>query len=146
MSTTVTITRIVYATATSKEDFDALARHAKAVGWLRKDLWHRFGGKAIKFPFKHIRYKTTRLYENLSEMGFGKIDGTVRNESIKDILNDIKACKAAAIEMMKGRISARLVSEGIPEKKRKTELSKRMRLIRTGSYEKDPFLDRKSVV
>ena len=46
MSTTVTITRIVYATATSKEDFDALARHAKAVGWLRKDLWHRFGGKA----------------------------------------------------------------------------------------------------
>lgn len=143
MSTTVTITRIVYATATSKEDFDALARHAKAVGWLRKDLWHRFGGKAImQFPFKDIRCKTTRLYENLSEMGFGKIDGTVRNESIKDILNDIKACKAAAIEMMKGRISARLVSEGIPEKKRKTELSKRMRLIRTGSYEKDPFLHR----
>lgn len=106
MSTTVTITRIVYATATSKEDFDALARHAKAVGWLRKDLWHRFGGKAImQFPFKDIRCKTTRLYENLSEMGFGKIDGTVRNESIKDI----KACKAAAIEMMKGRISARLV-------------------------------------
>ena len=137
MSTTVTITRIVYATATSKEDFDALARHAKAVGWLRKDLWHRFGGKAImQFPFKDIRCKTTRLYENLSEMGFGKIDGTVRNESIKDILNDIKACKAAAIEMMKGRISARLVSEGIPEKKRKTELSKRMRLIQTGSYEK----------
>ena len=34
MSTTVTITRLVYATATSKEDFDALARHAKAVGWL----------------------------------------------------------------------------------------------------------------
>jgi hypothetical protein len=52
------------------------------------------------------------------------------------------ACKAAAIEMMKGRISACLVSEGIPEKKRKTELSKRMRLIRTGSYEKDPFLHR----
>lgn len=93
MSTTVTITRIVYATATSKEDFDALARHAKAVGWLRKDLWHRFGGKAImQFPFKDIRCETTRLYENLSEMGFGKIDGTVRNESIKDILNDIKAC------------------------------------------------------
>ncbi len=44
--------------------------------------------------------------------------------------------------MMKGKISARLVSEGIPEKKRKTELSKRMRLIRTGSYEKDPFLHR----
>ena len=88
----------------------------------------------MQFPFKDIRCKTTRLYENLSEMGFGKIDGTVRNESIKDI----KACKAAAIEMMKGRISARLVSEGIPEKKRKTELSKRMRLIRTGSYEKDP--------
>ena len=44
----------------------------------------------MQFPFKDIRCKTTRLYENLSEMGFGKIDGTVRNESIKDILNDIK--------------------------------------------------------
>ena len=47
MSTTVTVTRIVYAAATSKEDFDVLARHAKTVGWLRKDLWHRFGGKVI---------------------------------------------------------------------------------------------------
>ena len=72
----------------------------------------------MKIPFADIRKRTTRLYANLSNIGFSNIDGTVRNESVKDILNDIKTYKEAAIEKIKRKVSARLEYEGIPEKDR----------------------------
>lgn len=143
MNAPIIVTGILDASTTSTEDFELLTRHAKAIEWLRKDIWQRFGGKAfMKIPFGDIRKRTTRLYANLSNIGFSNIDGTVRNESVKDILNDIKTYKEAAFEKIKRKVSARLEYEGIPKKDRRRELSKRMELIRSGNYEQNSFLHR----
>lgn len=95
------VTRMIWADA-SDQDFQILRAQADCMGRIRRDVWHRYGGKA---PFVKtlgtMRKETAVLYASK----FPDLDGTVRNESVKDILNDIFTYKAAAEVIIKRKIS-----------------------------------------
>ena len=132
------VTRMIWADA-SDQDFQILRAQADCMGRIRRDVWHRYGGKA---PFVKtlgtMREETTVLFASK----FPDLDGTVRNESVKDILNDIFTYKAAAEVIIKRKISKRLVYENIPAGKRKDEFNRRFGLVKKGDYEKCPYLHR----
>ena len=123
----------------SDQDLQILRTQADRMAWIRRDVWHRCGGKA---PFVKslgtMREETTVLYASK----FPDLDGTVRSESVKDILNDIFTYKAAAEVIIKRKISKRLDYEGIPAGKRKDEFNRRFRLVKNGNYEQTPYLHR----
>ena len=134
----LTVTRMIWADA-SDQDLQILRTQADRMAWIRRDVWHRCGGKA---PFVKslgtMREETTVLYASK----FPDLDGTVRSESVKDILNDIFTYKAAAEVIIKRKISKRLDYEGIPASKRKDEFNRRFRLVKNGNYEQTPYLHR----
>ena len=123
------VTRMIWAEA-SDQDLQILRTQADRMAWIRRDVWHRCGGKA---PFVKslgtMREETTVLYASK----FPNLDGTVRNESVKDILNDIFTYKAAAEVIIKRKISKRLLYEKIPAGKRKDELNPRLGLFKKGN-------------
>ncbi len=85
-----TSTRIIYAD-TPKE----LLPICKAVGYIRADIWRRYGG------LKTARKTTNDIRNEISSLAlYSKlpIDGTIRNESTKDIVNDVFLYRAAAQE------------------------------------------------
>ena len=82
-----TSTRIIYAD-TPKE----LLPICKAVGYIRADIWRRYGG------LKTARKTTNDIRNEISSLAlYSKlpIDGTIRNESTKDIVNDAFLYRAA---------------------------------------------------
>ena len=94
-----TSTRIIYAD-TPKE----LLPICKAVGYIRADIWRRYGGlKTVGKSSNDIRNEISSLalYSNLP------IDGTIRNESTKDIVNDVFLYRAAAQEKVRRAIYAK---------------------------------------
>ena len=123
----------------SDQDLQILRVQADCMAWIRRDVWHRYGGKA---PFvktlETMRKETTVLYASR----FPNLDGTIKNESIKDILNDICTSKAASEVIIKRKLSKRLEYEKIPEKQRKDEFKRRFALVKNGKYEQCPYLHR----
>ena len=94
-----TSTRIIYAD-TPRE----LLPICKTVGYIRADVWRRYGGlKTGGKSLNDIRNEISRLalYSNVS------IDGTIRNESTKDIVNDVFLYRAAAQQKVRKSIHAR---------------------------------------
>ena len=122
------VTRMIWADA-SDQDLQILRTQADRIAWIRRDVWHRYGGKA---PFVKtlgtMRKETSVLYAAT----FPDLDGTVRNESVKDILNDIFTYKAAAEVIIKRKISKRLVYEQVPAGQRKDEFNRRFGLVKKG--------------
>ncbi len=79
------VTRILYAKC---ERMDLVEKICAGIGFIRHDLWQRFG--AIKYRLRtlnELRGTVTRgqFYKDIA------IDGTIKNESVKDIINDILA-------------------------------------------------------
>ena len=69
----------------------ALKPIAKTIGWMRNDIWHRFGALAgAKEDTRKLRSKCVPLYKHLA------VDGTIRSENTMDTLNNIKAYREAA--------------------------------------------------
>ena len=122
-----TSTRIIYAD-TLKE----LLPICKAVGYIRADIWRRYGGLGtVGKSAKDIRSEISNLalYSNLP------IDGTIRNESTKDIVNDIFLYRAAAQKKVRSAIYTRAKDD-------EAERTRLYKLLQQGEWTQDNFLHR----
>jgi hypothetical protein len=95
----VKVTRILQADAP-----DGLEAICKAMGFVRADIWRRFGalgtvGKKADAIRKTIT--AASLYTGLP------VDGTIRAETTKDVVNDILTYKAAALVKVRQAVAAR---------------------------------------
>ncbi|MCD8504902.1 MAG: hypothetical protein LRY49_07935 [Burkholderiaceae bacterium] len=109
------VTRTIYADVPP-----GLAAICKAAGFLRADIWRRYGalgnvGKSASFMRTEIVKQKT--YDTLH------IDGTIRAETTKDVVNDILTYKAAAKLKVRQSIAKRTSDES--ERKRLYILLKR---------------------
>jgi hypothetical protein len=109
------VTRIIYADAPQE-----LVVICKAVGFLRADIWRRYGalgnvGASVSTMRSEIVEK--KIYDALM------IDGTIRAETTKDIVNNIVTYKAAAKLKVRQAIAKRTTDE--LERKRLYTLLKR---------------------
>ena len=82
----------------------ALAGVCKAMGFVRADIWRRYGamgtvGKNANAIRKEI--SAASLYDGLF------VDGTIRAETTKDIINDVLLYKAAALVKVRQAVAAR---------------------------------------
>lgn len=82
----------------------ALLGVCKAMGFVRADIWRRYGalgnvGKNANGIRKEI--SAAGLYDKLP------VDGTIRSETTKDIVNDILLYKAAAMVKVRQAVAAR---------------------------------------
>lgn len=93
------VTRTIFADAPP-----ALASICSATGFLRADIWRRFGALGMNGKSAlDIRLAITDggFYAVLA------VDGTIRNETTKDAINDIVLYKAAAKERVRRAIAGR---------------------------------------
>ena len=110
---------------------DALRTICKAMGYVRADIWRRYGalgtvGKSANDIRKKI--SSARLYSGLP------VDGTLRNETTKDIVNDVLLYKAAAMQKVRKAIAARTSDE--------SERKRLYTLLRKDQWLTDNFLHR----
>ena len=113
---------------------DALRSICRAMGTVRADIWRRYGalgtvGKSANEVRKEI--SAARLYVDLP------VDGTIRNETTKDIVNDILLYKAAAMQRVRKAIAARADEE--------SERKRLYTLLRKDQWLTDNFLHRQCV-
>ena len=104
----------------------------KAVGYIRADIWRRYGGlKTVGKSSNDIRNEISglALYSKLP------IDGTIRNESTKDIVNDVFLYRAGAQQKVRKAIHARA-------KGHEAELTRLYELLQRGEWTQDNFVHR----
>ena len=108
-----------------------LAPICRTIGYLRADIWRRYGalgnvGRSALDIRKDIIARN--LYGSLP------VDGTIRNETTKDVVNDILTYKAAA---------KRKVRQAIAQRTSDPDERKRLyALLKNDQWQKDPFLHR----
>ncbi|MCR1356120.1 transposase [Acidithiobacillus ferrooxidans] len=122
----ITVTRTLQADVP-----DALRTICKAMGYVRADIWRRYGalgtvGKSANDIRKEI--SSASLYSGLP------VDGTIRNETTKDIVNDVLLYKAAAMQKVRKAIAARTGDEA--------ERKRLFTLLRKDQWFTDNFLHR----
>ena len=110
---------------------EALHSICKAMGYVRADIWRRYGalgtvGKSANGIRKEI--SAAGLYSALP------VDGTIRNETTKDIVNDVLIYKAAAMQKVRKAIAARTGNEA--------ERKRLFTLLRNDQWLTDNFLHR----
>lgn len=101
------------------------------MGYIRSDIWRRYGalctlGKSALDIRKEI--SAEELYSSLP------VDGTIRNETTKDIVNDVLLYKAAAVQEVRKAIAART--------KDPIERKRLFRLLKCDQWLTDNFLHR----
>lgn len=118
------VTRILFA-ATDP----ALLPICKAVAFMRADIWRRYGALGtVGKKLNSIKPDFPALYGHLD------LDGTIRAETSKDVLNDIYTYKAAAKEKAKKAIRNRTAD--------KAELKRLYTLLKRDDWLSDNFLHR----
>jgi len=110
---------------------DGLHSICNALGYVRADIWRRYGalgtvGKSANDVRKEI--SAASLYSALP------VDGTIRNETTKDIVNDVLLYKAAAMQKVRKAIAARTGNEA--------ERKRLFMLLRKDQWLTDNFLHR----
>jgi hypothetical protein len=108
----------------------ALLPICKTAGFMRADIWRRYGalGTHAQTTTHDIRKDFAALYGHLL------IDGTIRNETAKDAINDIFTYRAAAMAKVEQAIFRRTNDE--------TERKRLFALLKRGEWLSDPFLHR----
>ncbi len=110
---------------------DALHGICKAMGFVRADIWRRYGGLGTTGkPASDLRREITakRLYRDLP------VDGTIRNETTRDVVNDVLPYKAAGMQKVRQAIAVRTTDP--------TERKRLFALLRGGQWLTDNFLHR----
>ncbi|MFP3551115.1 transposase [Paraburkholderia sp. SIMBA_049] len=123
-----TITRILHATPSS---MPALRAVCKAITFVRADLWRRYGGLGtVGRNAVAIRKEVTAggWYASLP------VDGTIRAETTKDVVNDILTYKAAACAKVRQAIAKRTSDEA--------ERKRLFTLLRKDQWLDDSYLHR----
>jgi hypothetical protein len=109
---------------------EALRHIARVIGGMRADIWHRFGGlKAVGRSVPEVKPAVPKLYRSLP------VDGTIRSETAKDVLNDVKAFEAASKQKVRQAIHRRTGAD-------KAEAKRLYRLLRQDLWLADNFLHR----
>ena len=103
----------------------------KTMGYVRADIWRRYGalgnvGKSASDIRREITEKN--LYSGLL------VDGTIRAETTKDIVNDVLLYKAAAVTRVRKSVAARSKDE--------TERKLLYTVLRKDEWTNNPFLHR----
>ena len=131
-----TVTRILYA---ESQDLPLLEHTARVVGSMRKDLWQKFGGcQTFGRKLGDCRKRwSTDPYKHRG------LDGTVANESAKDIINDIFTYREAAMLAVYRDLRARLLREGVPQKDAARGARERLGKLSTGEWLCDSYLHRR---
>lgn len=122
-----TSTRVIYA-----DTPEELLPICKAVGYIRADIWRRYGGLGtVGMSSNDVRSEISglALYSNLP------IDGTIRNESTKDIVNDVFLYRTSAQQKVRKAIYVRA-------KDNEAERTRLYTLLRRGEWTQDNFLHR----
>lgn len=121
----MTVSRII--TAQSDSQLDKIAA---ILGWMRSDIWHRFGALAqAKHSLSDLRKRVPGLYKHLP------VDGTIRAATGKDTFDDLKACLAASKQMVRKAIHRRAAGDKVEAKRLYT-------LLKQNKWLEDPFLHR----
>ena len=110
---------------------EPLAAICKAAGYIRADIWRRYGALGtIGVTASAIRTEivATKIYDSLH------IDGTIRAETTKDIVNDILTYKAAAKLKVRQAIARRTDVE--------SERKRLYTLLKLDQWLAEPFLHR----
>lgn len=124
-------TRILYAKCDNPDDLARLKATCSGVGRMRAAIWQRWGGLGtVGKSVNDVRRKITaaKMFEKLG------IDGTVRAESTKDIVNDIFTYRKAAESAVRGKIYRRYQSDD----ERRLMYAK----LRSGEWLEEPYLHR----
>lgn len=124
----ITVTRILSATS---PDLSRLLAMCQTVGFIRADLWRRYGGLGtVGKSAGAVRKEITQggWYADLP------LDGTVRAESTKDVINDILTYKAAAKHKVRRAVAARTSVQ--------TERKRFYTLLKQDRWLEDPYLHR----
>ena len=85
-----TVTRTLYAMPSS---LSAILAVCKAMAFVRADVWRRFGA------LQNVGKRAADIRKEISRSGLYaalQVDGTIRAETTKDVVNDILTYKAAA--------------------------------------------------
>lgn len=108
-----------------------LAAICMTAGYIRADIWRRYGALGnvgVSASAMRTEIVNKKIYDSL------RIDGTIRAETTKDIINDILTYKAAAKVKVRQAVAKRTSDES--ERKRLYTLLKR------DEWLSDPFLHR----
>ncbi|MHB8255283.1 MAG: transposase, partial [Acidiferrobacter sp.] len=122
----ITVTRTLQADVP-----DVLHSLCKAMGTVRADIWRRFGALGTVGQSANDIRKTisaARWYSDLP------VDGTIRNETTKNIVNDVLLYKAAAMQKARKAIAVRTKNEA--------ERKRLFTLLRKDQWLTDNFLHR----
>jgi len=103
----------------------------KAMGYVRADIWRRFGALGTVGKNAVAIRKAITSAENYVNL---EVDGTIRAETTKDVVNDILTYKAAALVKVRQALTARTTD--VAERKRLYTL------LRNDEWLQDNFLHR----
>lgn len=120
------VTRTLHADVPS-----ALTPICQAMGYLRADIWRRYGALG------NVGRSALDLRKDIiarNRYGPLPVDGTIRNETTKDVVNDILTYKAAAKRKVRQAIAARTTDQA--------ERKRRYALLKNDQWLDDPFLHR----
>ena len=126
-----TCTRILFARCANPADLERLKSTCKTVGFMRKAIWQRWGALGT------VGRTVDEVRKEITALGiFAKlpIDGTVRAESTKDIVNDIYTYRKAAESLVAKKVY----------KKFKDDNDRKLmcRKLESGEWLKNPYLHR----
>jgi hypothetical protein len=108
-----------------------LAPICKTIGFVRADIWRRYGA------LQNVGKSNQTIRAEIAAVGYYKdlpVDGTIRNETTKNIIDDLLMYKAAAMVKVRRAIHART-----PDK---TEQKRLYTLLREDQWQAAPFLRR----
>ena len=108
-----------------------LAPICRTIGYLRADIWRRYGALG-NVGHSALDIRKDIIARNL--YGSLPVDGTIRNETTKDVVNDILTYKAAA----KLKVRQAIVQRTSDPSERKRLYT----LLKNDQWQKDPFLHR----
>jgi transposase len=123
-----TVTRILHATS---QDLSRLLAMCRTMGFIRADLWRRYGALGT------VGKSASAVRKEITQGGWHTdlpLDGTVRAESTKDVINDILTYKAAAKHKVRRAVAARTTDE--------TERKRLYTLLKQDKWLEDTYLHR----
>lgn len=120
------VTRILQADAPAD-----LLKICKVMAFVRADIWRRFGGLG------HVGQSAVDMRKAITQAGWYtglQVDGTIRAETTKDVVNDILTYKAAALVKVRRAVATR--------SKDQTERKRMYTILKKDDWMGDNFLHR----